>query len=181
MNSVILDVRERDEYDSEHIPGAINVPLSHFTSTAPGVLTHFEDRKVVLICRSGKRAELALHQARLLGFAPQGGYQVFDGGILQWKKLGNQTISKKGRHLPILRQVHLVAGSLVLLGAGFGYLLNPGFYALSAFVGAGLVFAGATGTCLMAEILGKMPWNRKVGALKEEVCTANTGVSSCGV
>jgi len=37
----------------------------------------------------------------------------------------------------------------------------PGFYALSAFVGAGLIFAGTTGFCGMAHLLGLMPWNRR--------------------
>jgi hypothetical protein len=39
-------------------------------------------------------------------------------------------------------------------------LVNPAFYALSAFVGAGLTFAGATGWCGMAMLLKTMPWNR---------------------
>ena len=40
-------------------------------------------------------------------------------------------------------------------------LVAPGFYALAGFVGAGLVFAGLTGFCGMARVLGAMPWNRQ--------------------
>jgi hypothetical protein len=36
------------------------------------------------------------------------------------------------------------------------------FYALSAFVGAGLFFAGVTDTCGMGMLLARMPWNQKV-------------------
>jgi len=39
-------------------------------------------------------------------------------------------------------------------------VLSPWFIALSAFVGAGLVFAGVTGTCGMAACLLKLPYNR---------------------
>jgi len=43
-----------------------------------------------------------------------------------------------------------------------GYLVTPAFFALSAFVGAGLMFAGATGWCGMARLLRFMPWNRQM-------------------
>ena len=58
-----------------------------------------------------------------------------------------------------MRQVQIAAGSLTLLGAVMGYGINPGFYALSAAVGAGLLFAGITGNCTMARMLKQMPWN----------------------
>jgi predicted branched-subunit amino acid permease len=60
-----------------------------------------------------------------------------------------------------MRQVQIGAGSLVLIGIILGTLVAPGFYALSAFVGAGLVFAGTTGFCGMAHLLARMPWNRR--------------------
>ncbi len=56
--------------------------------------------------------------------------------------------------------MQIVAGSLVVLGTLLGVTVAPGFYALSAFVGAGLVFAGVTGFCGMERILALMPWNR---------------------
>ena len=60
-----------------------------------------------------------------------------------------------------MRQVQIVAGSLVLTGVVLGALVSPGFYALSGFVGAGLLFAGASGFCGMARLLAFMPWNRR--------------------
>jgi predicted branched-subunit amino acid permease len=48
----------------------------------------------------------------------------------------------------------------VVVGVILGSLLNPGFYAIAAFVGAGLVFAGITDSCAMAMLLARMPWNR---------------------
>ena len=69
------------------------------------------------------------------------------------------------------RQVRIAAGSLVLLGAVLGWLVHPAFVGLSAFVGAGLVFAGVTDTCGMGLLLARMPWNR----VKEPAATC------CGV
>jgi predicted branched-subunit amino acid permease len=59
--------------------------------------------------------------------------------------------------LPIVRQVQIVAGSLIVAGAALGAYVHPGFHALSAFVGAGLVFAGASGRCGMANLLALLP------------------------
>ncbi len=62
--------------------------------------------------------------------------------------------------LSLERQVRIGAGSLVLLGIVLGTILHPGVYALAAFVGAGLVFAGITDWCGMGLLLAKMPWNK---------------------
>ena len=65
-----------------------------------------------------------------------------------------------------MRQVQIAAGSLVLLGAVLGAFVAPGFYLLSAFVGGGLLFAGVSGFCGMAQLLALMPWNRRAAAAK---------------
>lgn len=55
------------------------------------------------------------------------------------------------------------AGSMVVLGVLLGILVSPWFVALSGFVGAGLMFAGISGTCALAGLLSLMPWNRLQG------------------
>jgi len=179
MNEIILDVRERDEFDAEHIENSINVPLSHFASTAPGVLNQLKQRNVTVMCRGGNRAKLAMEQIRQLGFADKVDAKVYDGGIMAWKSRGLPTIAKRRHHLPILRQVQLVAGALVLTGIGLGVFLNPLFLGISAFVGAGLMVAGATGFCGMAILLGKMPWNIHVPSTGEEICQISPKAGGC--
>jgi hypothetical protein len=67
---------------------------------------------------------------------------------------------REGRkRLPVDRQVQLIAGLMVLTGVGLGIALSPWFLAVAAFFGAGLTFAGATGTCGLALVLMKLPWN----------------------
>jgi hypothetical protein len=58
------------------------------------------------------------------------------------------------------RQVRIAAGSLVVLGVVLSFLVHPYFIGLSAFIGAGLVFAGITDTCGMGILISKMPWNQ---------------------
>jgi rhodanese-related sulfurtransferase len=177
MKQTIIDVRERDEFDSEHIPNSINVPFSAFSSMVPGVISNLQGKEIVLMCLSGKRSALALNQIKQLGL--EGAIRVYKGGLKDWKNAGNVTTAKNSKHLPILRQVHLGAGLLVVGSVVLGHFLNPFFYLLTGFVGAGLTFAGITGTCLMGELLAKMPWNNTTNSLKQEVCVAGTGTTTC--
>ena len=59
------------------------------------------------------------------------------------------------------RQVRTTAGSLVLLTLALGCFVSRYFLLGTAFVGAGLVFAGVSNTCMMASLLARLPWNRQ--------------------
>lgn len=97
--------------------------------------------------------------------APLGiaGLTVIDGGIEAYGQHGGETVRGKGA-IPLDRQMRIIAGSLVLLGAALGAWVSPAFYGLSAFVGAGLVFAGITDICPMMMGVAKLPWNRATHA-----------------
>lgn len=170
MSEVIIDVRERDEFNAEHVEHSINVPLSHFAAVAPGILNQLTERKLSVLCRSGNRARLAVEQIKQMGFADKVSASVYEGGILKWKQQGKPTIQKRANHLPIMRQVQLVAGSTVLATTLLGAFFNPWFLAISGFIGAGLTVAGTTGFCGMAMLLAKMPWNKSVASVQEELC-----------
>lgn len=58
------------------------------------------------------------------------------------------------------RKVRIAAGVLVLAGTVLGYTLDPDWHALSAGIGGGLVFAGATNACGLAMLLARAPWNK---------------------
>ena len=65
-----------------------------------------------------------------------------------------------GAPLPLMRQVQITAGSLVLLGLTLATFVAPAWILLSWFAGAGLVFAGFSGFCGLALLLARLPWNR---------------------
>ena len=158
--NTILDVRERDEFNAEHIENAILCPLSDFQHLAPGILNSIQGQNVTLMCRSGKRAELALGLIQKMGYEDKIKPQVFQGGMLQWKSEGKPIISQKSFHLPIMRQVQLSAGIMILGSTAmiaFGY---TNFLYLNAFVGIGIGIAGLTGYCGLADFMNLMPWNR---------------------
>ena len=82
-----------------------------------------------------------------------------EGGTSAWQSAGLPVVEGK-KVMSLERQVRIAAGALVVIGAVVGHFYNPVGYGLSAFVGAGLVFAGVTDTCGMGMIIAKMPWNR---------------------
>lgn len=151
--ALLIDVREPDEHARERIPNARLSPLSRMSGAldcrgASGVIFH---------CRSGSRTAAAAD--RLATCAGADAYTL-SGGLEAWKAAGLPTVTDRDQPIDLMRQVQIAAGGLVLLGVGLGALINPGFYALSGFVGAGLLFAGVTGTCGMARLLALAPWNQ---------------------
>ncbi len=179
MGEVILDVRERDEFANEHVENSINVPLSQFTLVAPGVLNQLKERDVWILCRSGNRAKLAAAQIQQLGYADKISARVYGGGIIEWKRQGKPVVLKSRSRLPIMRQVQLIAGSVVLSTTLLGAFLNPWFLVVTGFFGAGLTVAGATGFCGMATLLSHMPWNRVAPSAREELCQVSPKSSNC--
>ena len=152
-DAVLVDVREENEFARESIPGATLVPLSKFD---PAKVPAVNGKKLVVHCLSGKRSANAQAQLAKAGIPAIN----FSGGIMGWKAAGYPIRENKSAPLPMMRQVQIAAGSLVLTGAVLGTFAHPGFYALSAAVGAGLIFAGVTGWCGMTSVLGLLPYNR---------------------
>lgn len=152
--AILVDIREPDEFAREHIAGAVAAPLSKFEQAH---LSVGADRDVVFMCRTGNRTG---SNCERLAARVGGDASVLEGGLDAWKAAGLPIVADRKAPLELMRQVQIGAGSLVLVGAVLGALVHPGFYGLSAFVGAGLLFAGATGFCGMARVLMLAPWNR---------------------
>jgi rhodanese-related sulfurtransferase len=152
-NKVLLDVRSTDEHLSGSIPGAICIP---HTEIEKQISRLSPDQEIMLFCKSGGRSAKACETLKKLGFK---NITELEGGFNNWCE-NNYPIKKKRQAISIQRQVMIAAGTLVFSGAILGHLVNYNFYALSAFVGAGLMFAGFSGFCGMALLLEKMPWNQ---------------------
>jgi rhodanese-related sulfurtransferase len=152
-DAIMVDVREPDEHAREHIEGATLIPLSRFdpAQVPPGT-------PVIMQCRSGNRSREAA--IRLIQARADAAVFNLAGGIEAWRKAGLPTRVNRKAPIPIMRQVQIAAGSLVVVGTILGAAVSPWFLIVPGFVGAGLVFAGTTGMCGMARMLTIMPWNR---------------------
>lgn len=171
---IILDVREREEFEAEFIPDSICCPLSQFDLMAPGILKNIKDSEILVMCRSGNRAKMALNELKKFD-VNQHKFTVFEGGILQWKNEGKK-IAGKGSVFPIMRQVQIVASSMIFFAFLGSKFIAHDFVYLALFVGFGLALAGYTGFCPMVFILQKMPWNNK----KAAGCETTTKTNCCG-
>ena len=127
---VLVDVRETDEWDRGHIPGAVHVPRSYLESRIDRAAPD-RDARVILYCATGQRSALAAHTLKeLLGFS---NVASMTGGITLWKDRGYKvdvpkSLSKEqqeryGRHLLLPEvgpdgQAKLLDAKVLLLGAG---------------------------------------------------------------
>lgn len=153
----LIDVRTPVEYREVHVEIARNIPLDQIDPAAVMQARNgLASDPLYLICRSGSRGQQACEKFAKAGYSNA---VNIEGGTIACVEAGLPVIRGK-KSMSMERQVRISAGSLVLLGAVLGWLVHPGFIGLSAFVGAGLVFSGITGTCGMGMILARMPWNR---------------------
>src|SRR3954466_5748566 len=127
---VLVDVRESEEWDAGHIPGAKHVPRGYLESRIEGAVKD-RDQRVVLYCASGQRSALAANTLR-----EQLGYEnvaSMNGGITLWKDRGYdvevpRSLTKEqrerySRHLLVPEiglegQTKLLSAKVLLLGAG---------------------------------------------------------------
>lgn len=175
----IIDVRNPGDFQSRRIETATNIPLGELEgrigeigSPGAGDADDAGDAgEIVLVCRSGIRSQEA---ARILGSSGIRARQL-DGGLVAWTGLG-LPVAGRG-HMPVDQQVQLTVGTMVLVGAALTALVSPWFLIIPAFFGAGLTFAGLTGTCGLGLVLSRMPWNRHAD---EEDAGGDCAASACG-
>ncbi|AFY44073.1 rhodanese-like domain-containing protein [Nostoc sp. PCC 7107] len=151
----LIDVREPSEYTGQHIFGAKLISLSKFD---PSKVPQNQDTQVILYCNSGNRSKMAAQKLFDFGFTA---VTHLDGGMTAWKAAGYPTTINKQAPISLMRQVQIVAGSLVFTGTLLGALVSPWFLLLSGLVGAGLMFAGITDTCALGMLLAKLPYNQR--------------------
>jgi rhodanese-related sulfurtransferase len=155
----LLDVRTSAEFNAEHVTSARNIPLDQLDPARlveEAQISKLEP--VYLLCRSGGRATRAAEKFAQAGLDNA---VVVEGGTQGWIEAGLPVERGTSKIISLERQVRIGAGSLVVLGVLLGIFVHPYFIALPAFVGTGLVFAGATDWCGMGLLLAKAPWNSR--------------------
>lgn len=153
---LLIDVRSSDEHRHERIPGAVCMPLDWLDPEA--IERMAAGRTIVFHCRTGRRSDEAMGRLGRELPVPVAGMR---GGITAWKAEGLSVDRDPGRSLPMMRQVQIAAGAMIVAFTILAALIDPWFLLGTAFVGGGLCFAGITGTCGLAVVLGVMPWNRR--------------------
>ncbi|MDY0207645.1 MAG: rhodanese family protein [Pseudomonas sp.] len=156
QGAVLVDIRGADEYAREHIAVAKHMPMEQLNSQG---MPNNEANAVIFHCNSGNRT---IMNAGALDNCATCEVYILEGGLDGWKKAGFPVIKDSKQPLELQRQVQIGAGSMILGGVLLGTFVAPGWYALSGFVGAGLIMAGVTGFCGLARMLLVMPWNKNM-------------------
>ncbi len=154
----LIDVRTPVEFREVHLSVARNIPLDQLDpKTVVAAHNGSGDEPLYVICKMGGRSQQACEQFVKTGFS---NVVNVEGGTMACVAAGLPVVRGK-KAISLERQVRIAAGSLVLVGAIGSLWFSPLIW-LSAFIGAGLVFAGVTDTCGMGLILARMPWNQCV-------------------
>lgn len=154
--SLLVDVRSHAEFRASHVPGAHNIPLDELEEKI-GDEVENKDTTLYLMCSCGNRSGKGCEEMENMGYQ---NVISIEGGIIELKRLGMKIAEEVHHVISIERQTRIVAGTLVLIGVLLGFLLNPGYFAIAAFIGFGLVFAGITDSCALGLLLARMPWNK---------------------
>jgi rhodanese-related sulfurtransferase len=77
--TLILDVREGEEFDAGHIPSAVHAPWHDIEDRVSGIK---KTREIVVYCHSGPRAVKAAHTLEGLGYT---NVKVLRGGYADWE------------------------------------------------------------------------------------------------
>jgi rhodanese-related sulfurtransferase len=90
-DAVIIDVREQDEWDAGHAPGAVHIPLAELPQRL-GELPDTDDGAVAVACRGGGRS------SRAVAWLAQQGFDVanLDGGMKSWAAAGKTVVAEQG-------------------------------------------------------------------------------------
>lgn len=148
----LIDIRSHQEHQRERISIAECIPLAEISRD------RFENDEVVVFhCQSGNRTRQAQATFDKLGLKEM---YILDGGMNAWKQASQSVEVDSKAPFPIMRQVQIVVGFMVVLGVFLSYIISPYFNFLSAFFGAGLLFAGLSGYCGLANILMLLPCNK---------------------
>jgi rhodanese-related sulfurtransferase len=143
------------EWNEKHIAGVRNVPLDTLASRK----AEFDGKSTIYVhCRSGARSQRAIGILKDMGITAE--LVNVEGGLLAWEGAGLPTGTGARVKLPLMRQVMLTAGLLIVVAFALGHLVDPRALYLALFVGLGLTISGLTGWCGMALLLGRMPWNK---------------------
>jgi len=172
QDHLVLDVRSEAEFASGSLPGAHNTPLDRLEQALADLELELDQRDVVLVCRSGARAQRA---ADALATSGASSLKVLDGGLeaasttqssLAGSSAASSSVPSIGWSTPaseagwgMERQVRLVAGSIVATSIIVS-TWKPKARFVAGGIGAGLTFAALSNTCAMGAALGRLPFNR---------------------
>jgi molybdopterin/thiamine biosynthesis adenylyltransferase/rhodanese-related sulfurtransferase len=189
--TVVLDVREPDEYEQGALPGALHIPRGHLESQVEGKIVD-HDAHIVVYCAGGTRSAFAAETLGQLGYGDvtsmAGGFNRWKDEGRDWRKPASLTPEQRNRYqrhllLPevdVAGQQKLLDSKVLLIGAG-GLGSPAALYLAAAGVGTlGIIDMDVVDESnLQRQILHNMDrvGERKVDSAKKTLTGLNPDVS----
>jgi rhodanese-related sulfurtransferase len=153
--AILIDVRQPAEHRSQKIESAKLIPLDEICKEK---LPEIGNKKLVIHCQGGKRSLTACQKL----LSENLGVEIYnlEGGINSWCSSGCNVEVKSNKFIPLDRQVQIAIGLLVVISVFLSFFVSINFLILTLIIGLGLIFAGLSGICMLANFIAKMPWNR---------------------
>jgi rhodanese-related sulfurtransferase len=82
QDAVVVDIRDKKEFEAGHIVDAIHIPLAKLKQRAPAELKKFKERPVLVVCKMGQHAGDAVKTLEELGHTE---VSKLSGGVTEWK------------------------------------------------------------------------------------------------
>ena len=152
--SIIVDIRNEEEYELASIPQSINIPMGTLADNIEKLSAY---KNIYVYCNTDARSSDACSTLMATGLSNN--IVCVEGGISAWMANENE-VSGSRRVLPMLQQVHLAASTFVLVPTLLALFVDVRFAWITVIPGLGLLGSGLTGFCGITYIFGKMPWNR---------------------
>lgn len=153
---VLVDIRTPAEHGTEKIPGSVLLPMERFDVSQ---LPQAEGKRMVIYCRTGNRSSKLGH--KLLESGQLDHVLHLNEGLEGWKRAGLPVEKGQTRKLSVMQQVQLTIGMMVLIGTLLGAFVSPWWLLLPGGASLGMILAGLTGSCALASMMAKLPYNQR--------------------
>lgn len=150
MKAIIIDVRTTKEFSEAALPGAINLPATHFQVEDYQPYRHHH---ICLVCESGNRAQKVRQKLMEAGFSYV--------SIMEKNMEELRTKVNVSSGWGIDRQFRLALAILIglfLLGHFMGVTIS---FSLPIIVFSGLLYSAVTDNCYLKELIARFPWNKQ--------------------
>lgn len=172
----VLDVRSLGEWEAAHLAGATHQSLDVLNPEDwRRRAENAQQGPLFVLCQAGGRATRAASILCASGVP----CSVIEGGLDAWRAAGLPVVLGRSKVLPLMRQVQIVIGLVSGVGSALAIWKDPMFGFIPLAMGAGLLFAGLSGTCGLALLMAKMPWNRGTRGSGGAPANAQPAASCC--
>lgn len=150
-DKILIDVREPQEYLDYHFENSVNLPSTISTIED---YEQYRNKKITLICQSGRRATKV--QEMLLS----NGFEKVELVEEHFERIDKSNLVSKSKIWSVDRQFRMTLGVLLLIFLLGFHFVSEYFIIIPIILALGLTITSIIDRCYMRMMIAKMPWNK---------------------